>query len=114
METVVIDDRLRERASKYIIMTGNDRVDLANINALEELRKLVSSGLANDTSKYNIIEAYKTSLVMTINARSLQNFLELRSSSAALWEIRLLAQAIYDAIPDDHKYLFKECMQQEV
>jgi thymidylate synthase (FAD) len=52
-------------------------------------------------------EAYKTSLVMTINARSLQNFLELRSSKHALWEIQYLAKAMYDAIPEEHKFLYE-------
>ena len=51
-------------------------------------------------------EAYKTSLVMTINARSLQNFLELRSSKHALWEIQNLAKEIYNILPDDHKFLY--------
>ena len=52
-------------------------------------------------------EAYKTSLVMTINARSLQNFLELRSSKHALWEIQNLAKAMYEAIPENHKFLYE-------
>ena len=98
----------------YFVSTGNKTIDETNHSAMIELREALKEGISNDEAKYLIPEAYKTSLVMTINARSLQNFLELRSSSAALWEIRLLAQAIYDAIPDDHKYLFKECMQQEV
>ena len=98
----------------YFVSTGNKTIDETNHSAMIELREALKEGISNDEAKYCLPEAYKTSLVMTINARSLQNFLELRSSSAALWEIRLLAQAIYDAIPDDHKYLFKECMQQEV
>ena len=56
-------------------------------------------------------EAYITSLVMTINARSLQNFLELRSSKHALWEIQLLAKAMYEAIPDEHKFLYDNIIQ---
>ena len=101
-------------AEKYCIMTQDEEVDISTLHALQWLHVCLQQGVSNDKAKYCMPEAYKTSLVMTINARSLQNFLELRSSSAALWEIRLLAQAIYDAIPDDHKYLFKECMQQEV
>jgi thymidylate synthase (FAD) len=95
-------------------MTQDEEVDISTLHALQWLHDCLQQGVSNDKAKYCMPEAYKTSLVMTINARSLQNFLELRSGSAALWEIRLLAQAIYDAIPDDHKYLFKECMQQEV
>lgn len=94
------------RASKYIVLTGNDRVDFNSIIELQLLKDVLDSGVQNDIAKYNLLEAYKTSLVMTINARALQNFLELRSSKHALWEIQLLAKAIYDVIPDDHKFLY--------
>jgi thymidylate synthase (FAD) len=77
------------------------------------LREALKEGISNDEAKYLIPEAYKTSLVMTINARSLQNFLELRSSKHALWEIRDLAKNIYEAIPEEHKYLFEECMNEQ-
>lgn len=96
-----------ERASKYIVMTGNNIVDLANIRALEELRKLIVLGIPNDIAKYCMPEAYKTSLVMSINARSLQNFLELRTSKHALKEIQDLAKALFEAIPNEHKFLFE-------
>lgn len=95
-----------KRASKYIVLTGNDRVDFNSIIELQLLKDVLDSGVQNDIAKYNLLEAYKTSLVMTINARALQNFLELRSSKHALWEIQLLAKAIYDVIPNEHKFLF--------
>ncbi len=108
METIIIDDKLKERANKYIVMTGNNIVDSANIRALEELRKLIADGIPNDVAKYCMPEAYKTSLVMSINARSLQNFLELRTSKHALKEIQGLAKALFEAVPEEHKFLFKE------
>ena len=43
---------------------------------------------------------------MSINARALQNFLELRSSKHALKEIQDLARAMYEVLPEDHKFLF--------
>jgi len=55
-------------------------------------------------------DAYKTELTWTINARSLQNFLRLRTAPSAMWEIRRLAYALYEALPEDHKYLFTECV----
>lgn len=96
----------KERASKYVVFTGNYSIDTAILFALDELRELVVEGIPNDLTKYCMPEAYKTSLVMTINARSLQNFLELRSSKHALWEIQELAKEIYNIIPDDHKFLY--------
>lgn len=95
-----------ERASKYIVFTGDILVDHCSVEALDNLRYLISIGIPNDKAKYCMPDAYKTSLVMTINARALQNFLELRSSKHALWEIQLLAKAMYDVLPNDHKFLY--------
>jgi thymidylate synthase (FAD) len=106
----MIDNKLKQRASKYIVLTGDDEIDIQSIKALENLRQLVVSGKSNDVAKYCLPEAFKTSLVWTINARSLQNFLSLRTSKSALWEIRDLAQAIYNNLPEEHKYLYKEYM----
>ncbi len=95
-----------QRAKKYIVMTDSALVNEMSIKAIENLRQLLVSGISNDKAKYALPECYKTELTWTINARSLQNFLTLRSDKAALWEIRDLAYAIYDSLPQDHKYLF--------
>ena len=100
------------KASQYIKITGDDEVDAYSIRALENLRKLIASGVSNDKAKYAMPECYLTELTWTINARSLQNFLALRSSKAALWEIRELAQEIYNALPVDHEFLFRDCMNE--
>ena len=65
-----------------------------------------------DDTKYLLPESYKTSLIWTINARSLQNFLALRSSLSALPEIQELALNIYRAIPSEHKFIFKSIMEE--
>ena len=101
-----------ERASKYLVFTGNAKVDRMSILALDNLRDLVVDGISNDQLKYAMPEAYKTSLIWSVNARSLQNFLSLRSDKAALWEIRNLAFAIYNQIPDDHKFLFEASIKE--
>ncbi len=95
-----------ERAEKYIVMTDSALVNETSIKALENLRQLLVAGIANDKAKYALPECYKTELTWTLNARSLQNFLSLRSDKAALWEIRDLSHTIYDSLPKDHKYLF--------
>ncbi len=107
-EAFSIEDK--QRASKYLVMTENDLVNEMSIRALENLREVLQTKISNDLAKYCLPESYKTSLTWTINARSLQNFIALRSAKSALWEIRNLAQAIFDALPDDHKYLFEECV----
>lgn len=102
------------RASNYLVLTGVDEVDYASILSLELLRvNSVECKTDNDVAKYSLPEAYKTSLVMTINARALQNFLTLRSSKHALKEIQELARAMFEVLPSDHKFLFEGIFEDE-
>lgn len=97
-----------KRVKKYLVLTGDEMVDNFSIMALENMRKILAAGTKIDIAKYALPESYKTELSWSINARSLQNFLALRTSPSALWEIRNLANAIYAALPDEHKYLFDD------
>jgi len=97
-----------EEAKKFIVLTDNIMVDNASIKALNNLQAILKEGISNDIAKFCLPESYKTELTWTINARSLQNFIELRSNKSALWEIRDMANAIYNNLPKEHKYLFKE------
>lgn len=111
--TEVYADTHMQRASKYLVFTDNLGVDFSSVCALENLRIMLIDGVSNDVAKYCLPESYKTELTWTINARSLQNFLSLRSSKSALWEIRNLAMEIYNQLPQDHKYLFQDCIEKE-
>ena len=102
-----------ENASRYIVLTGNEIVDNAGISALENLRQILQTPVSLDIAKYCLPECYKTELSWSINARSLQNFLSLRTSKSALWEIRNLANLIYEALPDEHKFIFENCLNKE-
>jgi thymidylate synthase (FAD) len=102
-----------ESASKFIVLTNNEIVDSASIKALNNLQAILKKGISNDIAKYALPECYKTELTWTINARSLQNFLTLRSSKSALWEIRELAHKLYNALPSEHKYIFQDCISKE-
>ncbi|SFV58261.1 Thymidylate synthase thyX [hydrothermal vent metagenome] len=96
-----------EKASRFIVLTGNEMVDSASIKALNNLQEILQQGVSNDIAKFCLPESYKTELTWSINARSLQNFLSLRSNKAALWEIRDMAHMVYDALPEEHQYLFE-------
>jgi len=102
-----------ERASKYVVLTGHDSTDYQSIIMLELIRQNVILGTSGDTVKYNIPESYRTELTWTINLRSLQNFLTLRTDKAAHFEIRHLANLIYEALPDEAKTLVKHCLYTE-
>ena len=106
----VYNDKHMKRAEKYLVWTDNLGVDFSSIVALENLRLMLLDGVANDRAKFCLPESYKTELTWTINARSLQNFIGLRSSKSALWEIRSLAVALYEILPEDHQYLFDDCI----
>jgi thymidylate synthase (FAD) len=107
-EAFSVEDK--QRAEKYLVMTSSDLVNEMSIKALENLREVLQTKIGNDVAKYCLPESYKTSLTWTINARSLQNFIALRTSKSALWEIRDLANSIFEALPQDHKYLFESCV----
>jgi thymidylate synthase (FAD) len=106
------EERFKEddfkRASQYLVLTEDRLVDSMSIKALENLRSVLNSKVSNDIAKYCLPESYKSELTWSINARSLQNFLSLRSDKSALWEIRDLANVIYKNLPDEHKYIFKD------
>ncbi|TQR48150.1 FAD-dependent thymidylate synthase [Campylobacter troglodytis] len=97
-----------KRAEKYLVLCKNEEVDNASIAALERLRLILQGTISLDLAKYCLVESYKTELTWTANARSLQNFLELRSSKSALWEIQNLAHAIFEALPKEHRFLFED------
>ena len=98
---------------KFLVSTGVPSIDNSNVDKLRAIIGELRKGTSNDLVKYGLPEAYKTSLVWTVNARSLQNFLALRTSKAALWEIREIAYAVYQQIPETHRFLFKEFIEQE-
>lgn len=100
-----------ENAGRYLVFCGNEAVDNASIKALENLREILQTSIGLDLAKYCLPESYKTELTFSINARSLQNFLSLRSSKSALWEIRALARALFEALPEEHCFIFEHCMQ---
>lgn len=100
-----------DAASKYLVMIDNEQVNLASMAALENLRLILQSSISLDLAKYCLPESYKTELTWSINARSLQNFLHLRSSKSALAEIRKLTHKVYEALPKEHQFIFTHCLQ---
>jgi len=101
------NDEFWEYIEQFIVLTGDERVDACSVIALQNMQDMLKEGISNDKVKFCLPESFKTELVWTINARSLQNFLKLRTDKSALWEIRNLAYEIYEQLPQDHKFLFK-------
>lgn len=102
-----------ERASNYLVMTGDSRVDLCSIGALDNIISLLRAGISNDKVKFALPESFKTRLIWQIDGRNLQNFLQLRTAKDALWEIRILANEIYLALPEEHRYLYEASLSED-
>ena len=112
------------KSTRYTLKELKDTLDVSqylvpvtsaiNYHNEEQLRKIqaeLQAGISNDLVKYMLPEAYKTSLIWTINMRSLRNFVELRTSKAALPEIRELAYSIMDHIPVEHKFMYEDVIK---
>lgn len=103
-----------EEYTSFLVQTGDSFIDEWNKSQLQKISVALRAGRSNDKVKYMLPEAYKTSLVSTMNMRALQGFLSLRTDKAALWEIRDLAHAMYEAIPEEHKFMFKDYVKERV
>ena len=83
-------------------------------DAMWSYQAAIDEGAKFEDARYLLPEATKTSLVMTINARSLQDFLTLRLDSHAQWEIRSLAAEVEWVLMDHNKqwYQLMELLQE--
>jgi thymidylate synthase (FAD) len=98
----------KRRGHLSTIKTDNEDIN----GMLEEIMDIVDvaiqKGYSNDDISLLLPQGYNYSLVCKMNARSLQGFLGLRTSPSAHYEIRELAYAMYNALPDEHTYLFSD------
>ena len=69
--------------------------DEAAAAVAEAYRALVDAGIPAEDARYLLPNACETKMVVTMNARSLQNFFHLRCCSRAQWEIRQLAEEMF-------------------
>jgi len=96
---------------ELFVSSGDPRVDLVIKETLEKIFMLKKEfKIKNDILKYALPEAFKTELVWSVNARSLRNFLQLRLSPRAHFEIRELAKNIVFAIPEKYHILFEDIL----
>ena len=71
------------------------------------------SDYGNDELKYYLPEFWPTNLILTSNIRELRHILTLRTNPAALNEFRVLAYSLYEAVPEDYRYLLEDCVYRE-
>ena len=75
----------------------------------EKQARAKASKQANEDARFVLPNACETKMVVTMNARSLQNFFHLRCCSRAQWEIRALAEEMYKQVYAVAPTLFGHC-----
>jgi thymidylate synthase (FAD) len=77
-------------------IAANEESKIKYLEALERCRgcyaDLLKMGIPAEDARYILPQASPTKIVVTMNARSLMNFFELRCCLSAQWEIRGLAE----------------------
>ena len=66
--------------------------------------------IKNDELKYFLPEFWPTNLVLTSNVRELRHIVKLRTAPVALKEFQELARKLFEAVPDEFKYLLEDCV----
>ena len=74
----------------------------------DNYQKLLDAGIPAEDARYILPNAAETSLVVTMNARSLLHFFELRCCTRAQWEIRFVAQQMLKQVKEVAPLLFAE------
>ena len=76
-------------------------------NIWREYNKLLDLGIPTEDSRYILPNAACTNIIVTMNARSLLNFFELRCCQHAQWEIRQLANKMLNEVKKVAPIIFK-------
>ena len=98
-----------ERISKYIYLSGIAEIDVKNVIRLENLREMViENKYPNDKLKMLLPEVFLCVVRVSYNITSLRHFLKLRTGKDAHYLIRELAFMMYDSLPQEYKFLFKD------
>ena len=72
------------------------------------IKHCVAEGESNDEISLLLPQAWRYNLICTMSMSAVQHFLTLRTKSDAHWDIQDLAKAMFNALPEDHKYLFND------
>jgi len=87
-------------------------------NAEETYSVLSNAGISNEDARFVLPNACETKIVVTMNARALQNFFKERTCVRAQWEIRALAEKMLEecmkVAPNIFKYSGPSCVTELV
>lgn len=93
--------------------TGDPEVDEALASWKQIVEAFVASGKSNEITSLMLPQAYQYRWQVQFNARSLINFFELRRARGAHFHIRDVANAMFETIPEELRYLFEKVKDDE-
>lgn len=103
-------DSMNEDARRYLDLVKKlEEGHTASLMAQglsEKAARSKASKMANEDARFVLPNACETKMVMTINARSMQNFFRLRCCNRAQWEIRALAEEMLRLVLPIAPHLF--------
>lgn len=86
---------------------AKDKFDTLMQDIQKVYSELVALGVDKEDARYVLPNATETKVVITMNARALLNFFELRCCQRAQWEIRSLAQVMLQKVKEVAPILFE-------
>lgn len=92
--------------------TGDKDVDLALASWKTLIEEFIALGKSNEITSLMLPQAYQYKWQVQFNARSLMNFFELRRAKSAHFQIREVADAMFEAIPKELRYLFEKVKEE--
>ena len=95
---VVPDVLVDDNSANQKLLLARDVFDKAMQNAWDAYSLLLSYGLKSEDARFVLPNACTTEIVVSGNFREYRNFLKLRLSSRAQWEIRKAANIILDKL----------------
>lgn len=81
---------------------------LGDSNLTEKQARAKASKMANEDARFVLPEACQTRMLVTMNARELNNFFKLRCCTRAQWEIRQVAEEMLKLVYPIAPHLFKD------
>ena len=112
---------LTMRSTRY---TTKKNVDFHKVQGTKSTKKYlnkimdivndaIKEGLSNDEVSLLLPQAYVYRGQIKFNGRSLRHFLKLRLAKGAHFQIRELAEDLYNNLPEDHKYLYEDLVNKK-
>jgi thymidylate synthase (FAD) len=106
---ITINGSVKDKSQNIAEDTFNHIMD----ESWRSYNMLIDCGIPEEDARYVLPGACETNIVITMNARELLHFFELRMCNRAQWEIRQMANEMYklcyESDPDIFKYAGPKC-----